>query len=287
MKKIFQRLIVFIVGLPVLFLLVVLLPQYNHFCLNLVIIIFSVLGAVELRNILSHKNLHISVPETIFFGAISPVAWTVMVTFGLTDRNIVSGAFILGATWLLVSGIFTSQEKLNSYIGRIATGFTLMIYPGFLAAWMVRMAEFREAGMVILIFFLVVLLNDSAAWFTGVLFGKGNRGVFAASPNKSVAGFTGGLCVSVATGITATVLIPSAFSSTVMPSILAGLLLGLLAGAAATLGDLSESAIKRSAGVKDSGAIVLGRGGALDSIDSLLLAAPVYFLMYRALFDKI
>ena len=284
MKKIFQRLIVFVIGLPALLSVVIFFPQHNHLCLNLVIITFSILGAVELRNILSHKNLHISVPETIFFGAISPAAWTVMVTFGLTDRNIVSGAFILGASWLLISGIFTTREKLESYIGRVTAGFAVMIYPGLFMAWIIQMTMFREAGMVILVFFLVALLNDAFAWAAGVLFGKNNRGILAVSPNKSIAGFIGGLAASVLAGIAAVILIPEVFSSTVMPSIPAGMLLGFGAGVAATLGDLGESAIKRSAGVKDSGSLILGRGGALDSIDSLALAAPVFFMMYQFLF---
>jgi phosphatidate cytidylyltransferase len=106
----------------------------------------------------------------------------------------------------------------------------------------------------------------------------------AASPNKSIAGFAGGLAASVGIVILAVIFIPAAFTSTMMPSILAGTLLGLGAGIAATLGDLSESALKRSANVKDSGTLILGRGGALDSIDSIILAAPVYYLLYQVLF---
>jgi phosphatidate cytidylyltransferase len=215
------------------------------------------------------------------------VAWTVVVTFSVTGRNIVPGAFILGASWLLVSGIFTSQKALDSYFGRVIAGFTVMVYPGFFISWVVKMTEFSEAGMVVLVFFLMVLLNDSAAWCAGMLFGKGNRGFVAASPNKSIAGFIGGFFISLVTGVIAAVFIPNAFNSYIMSSILAGILLGFFVGAAATLGDLCESAIKRSVGVKDSGSIILGRGGALDSIDSLILAAPVYFLLYRALFEKI
>jgi len=284
MKKIFQRLIVFFIGFPALLALVLFLPHFNHLCLNLVIIGFSILGALELRNIIAHKNLHISAPEALLLGGIAPIAWTVVVTTNFVDQNVVPAAFILGASWLLISGIFVSQEKLDQYIGRIAAGFAVMIYPGLFLAWIIQMTMFPGAGWVILVFFLVSLLNDAIAWVTGVLFGKNNRGLIAASPNKSIAGFAGGLAASVGAGIVAVITLPEFFTSTLLPSMLAGAILGLGAGAAATLGDLGESAIKRSAGVKDSGSLILGRGGALDSIDSVALAAPVYYLLYRMLF---
>ena len=283
MKKIFQRLIVFFVGLPTLLSIIVFFPQYNHLLLNLVAISFSVLGALEFKNILSHKNLVISTPEAIIFGAVSPSAWTVVVSFGVTG-NIEPGAFILGAIWLLASFIFATREKLDSCIGRVTAGFAVMIYPGLFMAWIVQMAVFKQASMVILIFFLIVFLNDALAWLTGFLFGKNNRGLIPASPNKSIAGFIGGMAASIGIGIAAAVLLPRAFTSDVMPSIPAAAILGLITGAAAILGDLGESAIKRSAGVKDSGSLILGRGGALDSIDSLALAAPVYYVIYRVLF---
>ena len=274
MKKIFQRLIVFF-------------PQQNHLLFNLVTIAFTVLGAVEFRNILTHKNLYISVPEAVILGAIGPVAWTTVVSFGVTN-HIIPAAFILGASWLFVSRIFASQEKLDGYIGRATAGLSLMIYPGFFMSWIVQMAVLREAGreasMIILVFFLVVFLNDAAAWLAGYLLGKNNRGLVPASPNKSVAGFIGGIAASVGIGIIAASVIPAAFTSPEMSSTLAGALLGLGAGIAATLGDLGESAVKRSAGVKDSGSLILGRGGALDSIDSLILAAPVYYFLYLLLF---
>jgi phosphatidate cytidylyltransferase len=283
MKKIFQRLIVFFLGVPALLLVILFFLLYFHLLFNLVTITFTVLGALELRNILAHKNLIVSAPEAIILGAVSPVAWALVVSFGFT-WHIIPGSIILGGFWLLVSRIFTSQEKLGSYISRTASGITLLIYPGLFMAWIIQMAVLREASMVILIFFLVVFLNDAAAWLAGFLLGKNNRGIIAASPNKSIAGFIGGLAASVGVGIIAVCNIPEAFTSTVMASVPAGGLLGLGAGIAAILGDLSESAIKRSAGVKDSGTLILGRGGALDSIDSLILAAPVYYLLYLFLF---
>jgi phosphatidate cytidylyltransferase len=130
----------------------------------------------------------------------------------------------------------------------------------------------------------VAYLNDAAAWAAGLFLGKGNRGIIPASPNKSAAGFAGGLLASVVIGAGASCLIPEIFSSPRMPSLPAGAILGLMTGAAATLGDLGESVLKRSAGLKDSGFIIPGRGGILDSIDSLAAAAPVYYILYRLLF---
>ena len=283
MNKIFKRLIVFFIGLPALLSLTIFFPQYNHLLLNLATITFSVLGAMEFRNILSRKNLIISLPEAVILGAISPAAWTVVVCFGISG-HIVPGAYILGASWLLVSGVITNKKDLDSYLGRITAGFAIMIYPGLFMAWIVQMSVFREAGMIILVYFLIVLLNDAAAWVFGVLFGKNNRGLIAASPSKSIAGFIGGMAVSVLIGILAAELIPDAFSSKIMPSLTAGAILGFFTGIASILGDLGESAIKRSAGVKDSGTLILGRGGALDCIDSLALAAPVFYVLYRVLF---
>jgi len=284
MKKIVERLVVFFVGLPVLLVLVFFFPQYHHLLLNLVIIVFCVLGALEFSNILGRKNLVVSVPETVILGAVTPAAWTVMVSFGIQGHIVRTGVFILGASWLLVSRIFTTQEKLESYINRTAAGFAVMVYPGLFLVWVIQMSAFPQASMVILVYLLITLLNDSAAWAAGVLFGKNNRGYIAASPNKSIAGFIGGLAASMIIGILAVVLIPAAFTSTILPSIPAGAILGLVVGIAAILGDLGESALKRSAGVKDSGTLILGRGGVLDSLDSPALAAPVFYIVYRILF---
>jgi phosphatidate cytidylyltransferase len=138
--------------------------------------------------------------------------------------------------------------------------------------------------MVILVFLLMVFANDSLAWAAGMLFGKGNRGIIAASPNKSIAGFIGGLIAAVLAGIGGAYFLPGAFVSRYLHPVFAGGLLGFLTGAAGSLGDLAESALKRSSGIKDSGALIPGRGGVLDSIDSVALAAPVFYVAYRVFF---
>jgi phosphatidate cytidylyltransferase len=283
MKKIVYRLLVFFIGIPLLALIVLFLPQQNHLALNIVIIIFSALGAVEFAGILRKKGLSLSTAEAAILGLIGPAAMTVVVSFGLNGQ-IIPAAFILGASWLLVSRIFSSEAGLEKYTSRTAAGFSVMMYPGLFMVWIIRMTALPHAEIIILIFFLTIFANDSLAWAAGMLFGEGNRGVIPVSPNKSIAGFVGGLAASVLVGLGAAAFIPGSFTPNTLPPLPAGAVLGLLSGVAGILGDLGESALKRSSGIKDSGSLIPGRGGVLDSIDSVALAAPVFYAAYWILF---
>ncbi|MDR0473114.1 MAG: phosphatidate cytidylyltransferase [Treponema sp.] len=289
MKNLLKRLMVFAISLPALIIILICLPQYNHLAFSMVVIIFSVLGAAEFSNILRLKNLPVSTLEAVLLGGISPV-FTVLVVnfrgFGIS-HEFLALAFCLGASWVLVSRVFSSNEKLGSFVNRSAAGLAVLVYPGFFMSWIIALSVFPGAGFIILIFLLITLLNDAFAWLTGMLFGKNNRGIIAASPNKSIAGFIGGLLSSVALGILAAHFSPGdAFPSERLPWFVAGGLLGLGGGIAAVLGDLAESCLKRSAGIKDSGNAIPGRGGILDCIDSLALAAPLYYLIFRLLFTQ-
>jgi phosphatidate cytidylyltransferase len=117
-------------------------------------------------------------------------------------------------------------------------------------------------------------------------FGKHNRGFIAASPTKSIAGYVGGLGASIAVGLIGALALPTVFQPTrvALHPALGGSLLGFFSGLAGSLGDLGESALKRSVDTKDSGNLMPGRGGILDSIDSLALAAPVFYVLYWFLF---
>ena len=120
---------------------------------------------------------------------------------------------------------------------------------------------------------------DSAAWLFGVTMGKNNRGLIKVSPNKSVMGFIGGFAGSIVIGIIAHYVFP------VFDSVSKVILLGVITAFAAILGDLAESVMKRSARIKDSGNIIPGRGGILDSIDSIVFAAPVFYIAIQFLFN--
>jgi phosphatidate cytidylyltransferase len=288
-KKIVQRLLIFFVGIPAVVALIVFLPHYNHLAVNIAVIAVSSIGAAEFSLMLKKKGFAVYTPEAAILGALSPLSMTLSVSFGISSQ-LTPAFFIVGASWLLVSVIFyrggngNTGGDFSGALNRLAAGFSVLMYPGHFLSWIIRMSLFKHSAAVILMFILTVMANDSAAWAFGMLFGKGNRGIFPASPNKSVVGFAGGLLASVAVCTGAVYLIPGAFEPDKLPRLPGGMLLGLFSGAAVTLGDLAESAIKRCCNIKDSGFLVPGRGGILDSVDSIAFTAPVFFMLYHFFF---
>ena len=117
-------------------------------------------------------------------------------------------------------------------------------------------------------------------WYNQRIFGKGTRGYIAASPNKSIVGFIGGILSS----ITAAILFKVLFPNIITTSYGNLAIIGFFTSLAAIVGDLIESVFKRSCNIKDSGNIIPGRGGVLDSIDSILIAAPIFYICYHFLF---
>jgi phosphatidate cytidylyltransferase len=152
--------------------------------------------------------------------------------------------------------------------------------------WLIKMTIWEGAGVLILIFLMIILGSDAAAWLAGTLFGAANRGIIPASPNKSIAGFIGEIFGSIVVSTGAALIVPSIFTPRfhVLPALFMAIILGICTGIAAALGDLAESAVKRSCGFKDSGNLMPGRGGVLDSIDSIAFASPVFYLLFNVFF---
>lgn len=135
----------------------------------------------------------------------------------------------------------------------------------------VRVDVGREA---LLLLVAVIVISDSGQYYAGRALGRRPLAP-TISPKKTVEGAAGGLLA----GIAATVLIGRYWLPVVPPLELA--LLGAALVALGIVGDLFESLLKRSAGVKDSSALIPGHGGILDRIDSWLFAAPVYYVFLR------
>ena len=133
-------------------------------------------------------------------------------------------------------------------------------------------------GLGMLVFIVVVSWScDTGAYFVGSAVGK-RKIAPVLSPNKTVEGSIGGLVASI---LAALLLLAFWHSLRAIIPWLHGIALGFLIGFLGQVGDLAESAFKRDAGVKDSGNTVIGHGGMLDVIDSLLLTIPLCYLYFH------
>jgi phosphatidate cytidylyltransferase len=123
----------------------------------------------------------------------------------------------------------------------------------------------------VLLSLCIAWFADTGAYFTGRAFGKAKL-YPAVSPGKTRAGLYGALGASALAGVLA--------SLTYLPQlpIVSGIVLGTIGGLLGQLGDLVESLIKRSCGVKDSGKLIPGHGGILDRVDALLFVSPVVYV---------
>ncbi len=280
MRKLIERLLLFFVGIPIIIASIFFLPQCNYLVLHIELLVFSALAVIEMRNLLAKKLPVHSVPVALILGLLIPLAAFLYAVVGLPSRIITVSIAIATVCVFLIEFIFSFTGKMDAVIGRIASTFIFILYPGYLVMYLSIMTVWANAGAAISIFFLMVFGCDSLAWFFGMLFGKRNRGLIPASPNKSIAGFFGGYVGSIGAGIAGMYLFAGPFSGMTIKMII----LGAATATAAIVGDIFESILKRSAGIKDSGTIIPGRGGVLDSIDSILLAAPVYYILCDLLF---
>ncbi|WP_183350658.1 phosphatidate cytidylyltransferase [Geomonas paludis] len=149
------------------------------------------------------------------------------------------------------------------------------LYVPLLLAHLVLVRALPNGVSWLFLIMVIVMAGDSAAYYVGSTLGK-HRLYQAVSPKKSVEGALGGLSGSVIGAVIA--------KFTFFPELSIGdcCAAALLLGVLGQLGDLFESLIKRSCGVKDSGSIIPGHGGVLDRLDSILFAAPAAY--YYAFF---
>lgn len=141
----------------------------------------------------------------------------------------------------------------------------------------------EESRFMLLCIFIFLWLNDSGAYLVGSTIGK-HRLFERISPKKSWEGFWGGLILSVIAGYLIGHFLSVNFYDGRPAIFFAGL--GMVVSIFATLGDLTESLLKRTAGVKDSSHLIPGHGGILDRIDSLLFAVPAA-LIYLAIIKNL
>src|SRR3990172_3791586 len=187
-----------------------------------------------------------------------------------------TGALALGITVLFVPMILRGdpEEGLRDW----ARAVPAVAYIGFLGAHLVLLRDLGGDGKWVFLAVLGTWSTDTFSYFAGRALGR-HHPVPNISPGKTDAGFIAGYAGGFASIIALDLALDLPMST------VEAALLGLLFPAAAMIGDLAESLIKRGAGVKDTSELIPGHGGFLDRLDSILFTAPLvyYFVIWAIL----
>jgi phosphatidate cytidylyltransferase len=214
-------------------------------------------------------------------GARIPVWWmaaaTALLFYVTYYRPVEAQLPVLSALALVLLAWAAFREPIERVLPDAAIGLFGLLYIAY-PLTLVPMIWSRDDGKPLLLFLMVcVWVGDSAALYVGRPFGR--HKLSRLSPNKSWEGSIASVAGSILAGLGVVYLgqVLSARGNTVLhilQPVWQSVVLAIIINVAAQLGDLLESAIKRGAGVKDSGTMLPGHGGILDRIDALLIATP-------------
>ncbi len=206
--------------------------------------------------------------------------------FEWPDRTVI----LLGLLCLALLVYCTFSRAPERVLGDATASFFCMVYVGFTLLALTGLREEPNGPSVVVFLFFVVWAGDIAALYVGRYLGK-RKMAPRISPQKTWAGAVGSLVASlaVAVGLLVAANVLEKWNSAVLTysdQAWYWMMMAVIVNVSAQVGDLAESALKRSAGVKDSGDLLPGHGGMLDRIDALLLAAPVlwYAQVIRQMF---
>jgi phosphatidate cytidylyltransferase len=176
--------------------------------------------------------------------------------------------------WRLIEATIPARRKPAREVGTdLLAGLFIQAYAVFLGSFTVLLTAENNGQWWVLGFLIVVVSTDTGAYVSGLLLGK-HKMAPRISPKKTWEGFAG--------SIVAALIASTLVSQLLMPhvTIVEGLIFGVSLALTATLGDLTESLIKRDLGIKDISNWLPGHGGFLDRLDSVLPSAPVAYALF-------
>mgnify|MGYP001067158382 CR=1 FL=1 len=276
MSSLAKRVILTFTSVPALFSLIYFFPQQHHLGFAILTVLAVFVGSYEIKGLLFTGEDKPLVP--FWIPMLFPVFQYIELVW-FPRRPLFYLVLVIFFSFVFMKEVFNGEkDRFSGTIDRISRSLFLLIYPGFFSIFLIRLLMFEHATFLLLMLFLLVFGNDTFAYIFGMWLGKGNRNIVAVSPNKSMAGFIGGIACTIAISVGWSAAIPAMRDIFTLPE---SILVGFVIALTSNIGDLIESALKRCAQVKDSGTIIMGRGGLMDSIDSLLMSAPFFLILIQ------
>ena len=248
------------------------LSEWVFLAICMVFIVFGTMEFYELSN--GRENVKLLPKALDVFGGLS-MMWLVvsLAQTSVWRMPIVNTevTFMPLMVYLISRIVVQLYTKENNPLNNLAYSFMCLLYVALPVALMPIIYYVTGGPLLLLAMFVMIWCNDTGAYVIGSKFGQhGRYRLFPRiSPKKSWEGFFGGILFSIIAAILMNLYVIDTLSMTKMIG------LALVVSIFATWGDLAESLIKRTVGVKDSGKFMPGHGGILDRIDSLLLVVPV------------
>lgn len=189
------------------------------------------------------------------------------------DVRFIFGVLAVGTTVIGALQIF--KRPIAGGIYAIAVTVFGVVFFVFSVSHIMLLKSLKDGFYYIFIVNAIVMINDAAAYFGGISFGR-HKANIKVSPNKSWEGYFTGLFMSIVSMMVANLILETFFGKQLF-GMLESALLGIAMSILGNIGDLVESAVKRDGSTKDSGSIIPGHGGLWDVFDALIVVFPLFY----------
>ncbi len=279
-----QRTIITLFGISVTFILFA-IPYFDYITVKIAYFIVLTLSIVELHSILP-KSLQFHSPITaIFVGSFSSILTFLShyyVFFLYISNVLLNTRTLFFIIMMLVCLHFMAVQKKQDHIFKTIFKCTFfLIYPGTMFSFILSILTIKPYPLLHLyVVVFTVYIADGFSYLTGIILRPKHSmlpsSIHAISPKKTLIGYIGGTVFALYFMFLTRHTEPSLFPFSLSLFVLFAITVII----STFIGDLFESTLKRKLNIKDSGTLMLGRGGVLDSFDSLYFAAPTYYLLY-------
>ena len=260
------RVVTSVVLIPLLFIIVWFLPPVFFAGLAAAA---AVLGQCEFYAMAKARGSKPLDTAGFVLGAVMVMA------FAQTGMHRTEYGFVLTCIVLAVLTVrLFSRRPVEGALEEVSVTVLGILYVALLFGFQVAIHRGLQGRNWLMFMYLVIWASDTGAYYVGSAFGK-HRLYEKISPKKSLEGLAGGIAASILVAVLCKLWLVKGLGWG--PAILLGAVLAIVG----TIGDLAESLLKRSVGVKDSGTLIPGHGGILDRMDSMLFAAPVLYYYLR------